>query len=91
MVTPKQILDEFQKQTGGVKWDVSYSSLQALRDAENKAWTEGRADATLFTLRRIWSEGATLYDKTDNESIGLKDSELESLEEAVQRALTSRW
>ncbi|ROT37488.1 hypothetical protein SODALDRAFT_280627 [Sodiomyces alkalinus F11] len=83
VVTPKQILAEFEKQTGA-KWDVTYSSLQTLRDAETKAWNEGEPYATILTLRRIWSEGGTLYEKTDNESIGLKDSDLETLEGAAE-------
>lgn len=90
VVTPNEILAEFEKQTGA-KWDVTYSSLQALRDSESKAWSEGKPYATILTLRRIWSEGGTLYEKTDNESIGLKDSDLETLEAAVKRALTTGW
>lgn len=90
VVTPKQILAEFEKQTGA-KWDVSYSALQALRDAEAKAWGEGKPYATIFTLRRIWSEGGTLYEKTDNESIGLEATSLETLETAIHRALTTGW
>ncbi|KAM0326108.1 hypothetical protein ACHAQA_006701 [Verticillium albo-atrum] len=91
VVTPKQILAEFEKQTGGDKWDVSYTSLESLKEGEEKAWSEGKPYATLFTLRRIWGEGGTLYEKTDNESIGLKDSELETLETSVKRALTTGW
>ncbi|KAL2758629.1 hypothetical protein ACRALDRAFT_2026138 [Sodiomyces alcalophilus JCM 7366] len=90
VVTPKEILAEFEKQTG-TKWDVTYSSLQTLRDSEAKAWNEGAPHATILTLRRIWSEGGTLYEKTDNERIGIKDSDLETLEAAVKRALTTGW
>ncbi|KAF7547008.1 hypothetical protein G7Z17_g8033 [Cylindrodendrum hubeiense] len=90
VVTPKQVLSEFEKQTDE-QWTVSYSSLQALKVAEEKAWEEGNGNATSFTLRRIWAEGGTLYEKTDNEIIDLKDSDLETLEDAVQRALTTGW
>lgn len=86
VVTPKQILDEFEKQTGK-QWEVSSSSLQDLREAEQKAWGEGKPYAVIFTLRRIWAEGKTLYDTTDNENIGLKSADLETLEDSVRRAL----
>ncbi|VUC34647.1 unnamed protein product [Clonostachys rosea] len=91
VVTPKQILAEFEKQVGGPKWEVTSYSLQELKDAEKKAWSEGKPYATSYTLRRIWSEGGTLYEKTDNESIGLDSSQLETLEDGVKRALTTGW
>ncbi|KAF5021757.1 hypothetical protein F66182_6207 [Fusarium sp. NRRL 66182] len=91
VVTSKQILDELEKQTGGEPWAVSNYSLQALKEAETKAWAEGNSNAVIYTLRRIWSEGGTLYDKTDNESIGLKDEDLETLEDSVKRQLTAGW
>ncbi|CAG9995041.1 unnamed protein product [Clonostachys byssicola] len=91
VVTPKQILAEFEKQVGGPKWTVTSYTLQELKDAEKKAWSEGNPDATSYTLRRIWSEGGTLYEKTDNESIGLDSSQLETLEDGVKRALTTGW
>lgn len=90
VVTPKQILAEFEKQTGS-EWQTSYTPLQSLKDAEQKAWSDGKPYAVVYTLRRIWSEGGTLYDKTDNESIGLQDSELETLADAVKRELTTGW
>lgn len=90
VATPKQVLAEFEKQTGA-QWQASYTPLQTLRDAEQRAWADGKPYATIFTLRRIWAEGGTLYEKTDNESIGLKDAELETLEDAVKRELTTGW
>ncbi|CAG9940415.1 unnamed protein product [Clonostachys rosea f. rosea IK726] len=90
VVTPMQILSEFEKQVGGPKWTVTSYTLQELKDAEKKGWSEGNPDATSYTLRRIWSEGGTLYEKTDNESIGLDSSQLETLEDGVKRALTTR-
>lgn len=91
VVTSKDILAEFEKQTGGEPWTTISYTLQELKDAEQKAWSEGNPHAVSYTLRRIWSEGGTLYEKTDNESIGLKDSELETLSDAVTRALTTGW
>lgn len=90
VVTPKEILAEFEKQTGE-QWSVSYTSLQALKDAEAKAWDEGKGIATIYTLRRIWAEGGTLYEKSDNDVIGLKDSDLETLEDAIRRGLTTGY
>lgn len=86
VVTPKQLLAEFEKQTG-TKWETSSYSLQDLREAEQKAWSEGKPYAVIYTLRRIWAEGGTLYETTDNEKIGLKSEELETLEDSVKRAL----
>ena len=91
VVTPKDILAEFEKQTGGEQWSVVSYTLQQLRDAEQSAWGQGKPYAVGYTLRRIWAEGATLYEKTDNESIGLRESDLESLEDSVKRALTTGW
>lgn len=69
--TPAQILAEFERQEGGQPWsDVTYTSLQQLRDLEAAAWEAGSPDATVLTLRRIWTEGGTLYEKRDNELIG---------------------
>ncbi|TDZ15940.1 Isoflavone reductase-like protein PCBER [Colletotrichum orbiculare MAFF 240422] len=86
VATPKEILAEFEKQTSA-KWDASYAPLQKLKEAEKKAWADGVPYATIFTLRRIWAEGGTLYEKTDNESIGVGPNDVETLEVAVQRAL----
>ncbi|KEZ45232.1 hypothetical protein SAPIO_CDS2702 [Scedosporium apiospermum] len=87
VVTPKEILAEFEKQTGGQPWKVEYTSLDDLRKLEDDAWKEGKGWATLATLRRIWAEGGTLYDKTDNEAIDLRDEDLENLETTVQREI----
>jgi len=73
--TPDAILGEYEKQTGS-KWDVSYTSLADLERLEQKAWDDGSPVATGFTLRRIWTEGGTLYDRpSDNEAIGFTDPE----------------
>ena len=91
VVTPKQILVEFEKQTGGQAWAVCSYSLHEVKAAEERAWSEGSAYAVDYTLRRIWAEGGTLYDEVDNERIGLDGARLETLETAVRRALTTSW
>ncbi|KAG8669513.1 hypothetical protein FPOAC1_008908 [Fusarium poae] len=91
VVTQQQILKELEKQTGGEPWAITNYTLDELREAEKNTWAEGNPSATLYTLRRIWSEGGTLYKKTDNERIGLKDEDLETLEDAVHRRLTTGY
>ncbi|QPC79276.1 hypothetical protein HYE68_010028 [Fusarium pseudograminearum] len=91
VATQQQILKELEKQTGGEPWAVTNYTLDELREAEKKGWAEGNSSSTLYTLRRIWSEGGTLYEKTDNEKIGLKDENLETLEDAVHRRLTTGY
>lgn len=86
VATPKEILAAFEKQTGA-KWTVEYSSLDKLREVEEKLWADGTPVATLATLRRIWAEGGTLYETTDNEAIGLVGEQLETLEESVRNAV----
>ncbi|OJJ08284.1 hypothetical protein ASPVEDRAFT_47451 [Aspergillus versicolor CBS 583.65] len=71
--TPDEILAEFEKQTGE-KWSVEYTPLDRLRELEKEAWEKGRPDATGLTLRRIWTEGGTLYERRDNEDIGADDT-----------------
>ncbi|CAK7268649.1 hypothetical protein SEPCBS119000_003169 [Sporothrix epigloea] len=87
VVTPNQVLDEYEKQTGGDKWSITYVPLADLKAAEAKAWQETPGSATGFTLRRIWAEGGTLYDKNDNELIGVGPGETEDLSYAVAKAL----
>jgi hypothetical protein len=82
--TPAEIVSEFEKQTGD-KWTVTYTSLDKLRELENAAWEAKSPIAPLYTLRRIWAEGGTLYEKRDN---GLVDGEdTETLEDAVRDAI----
>lgn len=91
VTTPNAILHEFEKQTSS-KWAVEYTPLDRLRELENQTWQAGRSYATGFTLRRIWAEGGTLYDKTDNEALGVKDEDLETLSTIVGRAVRDkRW
>lgn len=87
VVTPNQVLAEYEKQTGGAKWKVTKTPLEEYRKREQKLWEEGDFLATLTTLRRIWAEGGTLYDKNDNELLEMGEADLDSLEVAVKRTL----
>ncbi|KLU89892.1 hypothetical protein MAPG_08861 [Magnaporthiopsis poae ATCC 64411] len=87
VVTPNQVLAEYEKQTGGAKWKVTKTPLDECRKREQKLWEEGDPLATMMTLRRIWAEGGTLYDKNDNELLGMGESDLDSLEAAVKKNL----
>ena len=84
VATPNQVLAECEKQTGA-KFTVKYISLEELEAFETKMWKEENPFAIGPTLRRIWATGGTLYDKWDNQSIGLDSSNMESLEAAVRR------
>jgi hypothetical protein len=86
--TPDEILAEFEKQTGGSKWDVKYTSLEDLKKAEEKAWSEGTPVATIYTLKRIWTEGGTLYNDSDNGKIG--SPKMETLAEQVRQAVAAQ-
>jgi len=82
--TPLEIVAEFERQTGD-KWSVEFTPLEKARELEKQAWAAGNPAATYFTLRRIWGEGGTLYEKRDN---GLIDGEdTETLEDAVKVAI----
>ncbi|KAF2418452.1 isoflavone reductase family protein [Tothia fuscella] len=83
--TPHEILAEYEKQTGS-KWDVSYTLLDELVHLEEQAWNAEEPRATGFTLRRVWTEGGTLYDRPrDNEAIGFTTPD--SLADAVATAI----
>ena len=84
--TPNEILAEFEKQTGGQKWEVSYTSLERLKEVEQEAYEKGNPRAAPLTLMRIWTSGGTLYDKRDNHLIGMEDS-VDTLESAVRQAI----
>jgi nucleoside-diphosphate-sugar epimerase len=73
-VTPKEVLAEFEKQTGA-KWEVSYTSLEKLKKTEQEAGEKDSPLKTAYTLRRIWTEGGTLYEQSDNSKIGFEDAE----------------
>jgi hypothetical protein len=86
--TPNEILAEFEKQTG-TKWAVSYTSLEELKKLEKDAWESGDPYATGFTLRRIWTEGGTLYSKPrDNGLVG--DPKMETLADQVRQVIVEQ-
>lgn len=60
---------------------MQYTPLERLRALEQQAWEAGQPHATVLTLRRIWTEGGTLYETRDNAVVG--DPPLTSLEEVV--------
>ncbi|KAK1820054.1 hypothetical protein LTR12_005495 [Friedmanniomyces endolithicus] len=88
--TAHEVLAEFEKQTGA-KWDVSYTSLEELKKSETEAWESGKPFATVYTLRRIWTEGGTLYEKRDNALVDFENNSetLATLVERVIRAQTA--
>lgn len=86
--TPAEVLAEFERQTGGEKWAVTYTPLDELRELEKSAWESSLPYATAFTLRRIWTEGGTLYAKRDNEAI--EAPEMETLQDAVKRSIATQ-
>ncbi|KAI1939099.1 hypothetical protein LOZ58_003149 [Ophidiomyces ophidiicola] len=85
--TPADILAEFERQTGGQSWgNITHTPFDELRKLEEEAWNDGVVGkATVLTLRRIWTEGGTLYENRDNEVIGAPP--METLEQAVSKAI----
>ncbi|KAI2465398.1 NAD(P)-binding protein [Annulohypoxylon bovei var. microspora] len=86
VTTPNAILEEFERQTE-TKWTVSHTANEKLREVEKAKWDANNPVATLYTLRRIWAEGGTLYDKTDNEALGLTPGDMEPLSAVVKRSV----
>ena len=84
--TDTEILREFEKQTGGHSWRVSYTSVDTLRKLEQEEWDAGNPLAATFTLRRIWAEGGTLYEKRDNHLIAAENV-VDTLADAVAEAI----
>ncbi|KAL7946819.1 hypothetical protein V8C42DRAFT_318870 [Trichoderma barbatum] len=84
--TPREIVAEYEKQTGGQPWDVSFTGLGELKQLESDAWSKGDAMAGVVTLKRIWTEGGTLYDHRDNGVLGL-DNGIDKLEDAIKSAI----
>ncbi|KAF2025059.1 NAD(P)-binding protein [Setomelanomma holmii] len=85
--TPKQVLAEFEKQTGA-KWDVSYISLDDLKKAETEAWEKDSWLKTMYTLRRIWTEGGTLYEQSDSGKVGFDSPE--TIEKQVKKVIAKQ-
>lgn len=85
--TPNAILAEFKKQTGGGKWDVDITDLETLKQLEKDAWARQDARAVPLSLRRIWTEGGTLYgEPRQNGLIGMEE-DVDSLQNAVEQAI----
>ena len=84
--TPNQIVAEFERQTGGQKWDVEHVPRDEIVQGEKNAYEEKSPLATAYTLRRIWADGGTLYDKRGNSDIRFEGKE-ESLESQVRKAI----
>ncbi|KAI1371102.1 NAD(P)-binding protein [Hypoxylon crocopeplum] len=89
VTTPNAIVEEFEKQTG-TNWAVEHTPNQRLREVEKEKSDANNPIATLYTLKRIWAEGGTLYEKTDNETLGLKPGDMEPLSAAVTRAISGK-
>lgn len=87
--TPHELLGEFERQTGGEKWQVGYTSVEELERLER--------ENPVVTLRRIWTSGKTLYAKGDNDELlnGAKEDDddddgffcLDNVESAVAQAI----
>lgn len=84
--TPHDLLAEFERQTGGEKWQVGYTSVEELERLER--------ENPVVTLRRIWTSGKTLYAKGDNDELlnGAKEDAdgffcLDNVESAVAQAI----
>lgn len=86
--TPNKILAEFEHQTCA-KWCVEYVTLLELKGLEKAAWDNTDPLAAMFTLRRIWTEGGTLYHNTDNKMIGLSVDDMDSLGDIVAKLVAS--
>jgi hypothetical protein len=56
-----------------------------LKRAEQEAWKNDSPFKTVYTLRRIWIEGRTLYEESDNSKIEFVD--VETMEEQVRKAI----
>lgn len=78
--TPHEILAEYEAQTG-CEWEKSYTSLERLRQIEKEEYQVYSPLATVVTLRRIWTEGGTLYKYYDETILG--HIETETLESQV--------
>ena len=85
--TPDEIVAEYEKQTGGAKWEVVHTPAAEVTKLEEEMWKQGHPAATPLTLRRIWMEGGTLYedDRSGNRMVG--SPRMESLREQVAQCV----
>lgn len=88
IVSSNEVLAEYEKQTGA-KWEVTKTPLDDLKSLETDLWAKGNPRATSATLRRIWAEGGTLYEKNDNDVLNVEG--LDSLADAVKHALAGGY
>lgn len=82
--TPNEILAEFESQTG-MSWDVNYTSIEQLKAMEKRAYQYEWKMATAITLRRIWTEGGTLYKFYDDSLLG--SFETQTLADQVESSI----
>ncbi|KAI9744065.1 MAG: hypothetical protein M1818_002217 [Claussenomyces sp. TS43310] len=87
--TPQKIVEEFERQTD-TTWDISYTSLPQLRNLDAQALDSGNPVSAIYTLRRIWAEGGTLYNAWDNAELGMEGDETDTLEDAVRLAIQTQ-
>jgi hypothetical protein len=81
--TPEEILAEYEEQTG-CKWDVSYTTMERLKEIEKEEYQVYSPMATVVTLRRIWTDGGTLYKFYDDSLLGEIDTETLQSQVAAQ-------
>lgn len=82
--TPGAILTEFEKQTS-TQWEVKYTGLEKSKEMEAQACEDQDPVAAGITLKRIWTEGGTLYENRDNGLIG--DPPMETVRDQVRQAI----
>jgi nucleoside-diphosphate-sugar epimerase len=82
--TPNEIVKEFERQTES-SWNTTYVSREDLLRSEKEAYAKESPVKTLYTLRRIWGDGKTLYKKRDNEELGF--TKTQTLAEAVKQSI----
>ena len=75
--TPHEILAEYEQQTG-CKWEKSYTPVERLKQIEKEEYQVYSPLATVVTLRRIWTEGGTLYKFYDDMVLQIESETLES-------------
>lgn len=78
--TPNEIIAEHEAQTGE-KWETNYTCMPRLRVMEKEAYQIYSPLAAVMTLRRIWTEGGTLYKFYDDTLLGYVETE--TLEDQV--------
>ena len=85
--TPDEIVAEYERQTGGQKWEVVRTPAAEVKKLEESMWAQAHPAATPLTLRRIWMEGGTLYedDQSGNRMVG--SPRMESLGEQVRQCV----